>query len=226
MTLKFAPPTPESTGDKLHAVAKGAIGCIPVAGSLAAELFNLVIAPPLQQRVQDWMDEVGAGLRQLEATGRVTWAELRADPSFTTTFVQATEAARRTHEQEKIEALRNTVLNSALPDAPKDARRQMFLSLLNDFTTWHLFILNLISDPAAYHGGDADPESTLLAAMLEKVFHGQGLDGSFFAPMINDLQTRGVVERMLGRFDELRVRDYDLTEYGKQFLKFISHPLA
>ena len=58
--------------------------------------------------------------------------------------------ATRNHEQEKIDALRNAVLNSALPHPPDDSLQQTFLAWVDRFTVWHLHSLSLFDDPKAW----------------------------------------------------------------------------
>jgi hypothetical protein len=39
--------------DIAHSLVKGGLGAIPVIGSLAAEVFGLVVTPPLEKRRAD-----------------------------------------------------------------------------------------------------------------------------------------------------------------------------
>ena len=45
-----------------------------------------------------------------------------------------------THRKEKHEMLRNAVLNSALPNAPEDDERTVFLNLVDEFSL-HTFMI-------------------------------------------------------------------------------------
>src|SRR5206468_713468 len=70
------------------------------------------------------------------------------NPRFTSTFIHATLIAMRTHQEEKLEALRNAVINSALPKAPEDDLQLMFLNLIDQFGEWHIRLLKFYSNPA------------------------------------------------------------------------------
>ena len=54
------------------------------------------------------------------------------------------------HQQEKLEALRNVAINSALPNAAADDRQMMFLGFVDTLTPWHLRALKLFDDPSGW----------------------------------------------------------------------------
>jgi hypothetical protein len=62
-------------------------------------------------------------------------------------FAQAAQAAIRTHDQEKLDALRNAVLNTALGKEPDKDRQAIFLSLLDRLQPAHLRILKTFQHP-------------------------------------------------------------------------------
>lgn len=142
---KYEPPE-TSVGDHSHALARAGLGSIPMVGNAAVELFGALIMPPLQKRQREWMEAVGAGLRTLEAKG-VSLDGLRDNPEFVDTVLQASQAAMRTSQQEKREALRNAVLNSAMPHSPDESKRHLFVNWLDTLTVWHLRTLRLFDDP-------------------------------------------------------------------------------
>ena len=77
-----------------------------------------------------------------------------------------------THEQEKLEALRNSVVNAAMPDAPDATIQAIFLNAVRDLTPWHIRILKWLQNPLAWceHKGVQLPSkssSISLGAFLE-----------------------------------------------------------
>jgi len=92
------------------------------------------------------MDEIAEGLRKLERD----FAELKDNNAFIDTAMQASQVALRTSQQEKREALRNAVLNSALPDPPDECRQLMFIQYIDGFASIHMRILSLLDDPKAW----------------------------------------------------------------------------
>ena len=53
------------------------------------------------------------------------------------------------HNEEKLEALRNAVLNVAVSSTPGEDEYEMFISLIDTFTPWHLRILAFLADKEA-----------------------------------------------------------------------------
>jgi hypothetical protein len=147
---KYEPPTP-SVKDLAHTTVRAAVSAVPYVGSPALEFFNTVIVPPIVKRQQQWMEEVAEGLRKLEASGAIKMEDLQGNEAFVTAVMQASQVAQRTHQREKIDALRNAVLNTALHGAPDDSLQQIFLGLVDRFTEWHLRLLALFADPPAWY---------------------------------------------------------------------------
>jgi hypothetical protein len=57
MSDSEAEPAPPKAGkaDVAHALAKGAISTVPLIGAPAAELFSLIVTPPLERRRAEWV---------------------------------------------------------------------------------------------------------------------------------------------------------------------------
>jgi len=140
---------PEKTlTDAAHSVARAVLGSVPIVGAAATELFNYVIAEPVSERREEWLKELEARLRALEAEfGEPFIDKLSDDPSFTTVVLNATQIAIRNHEQEKLDALANAVTNAALGRAPNDLERAILLWLIDQLTPAHLAILSVMRDP-------------------------------------------------------------------------------
>jgi hypothetical protein len=129
---------------------------IPFVGSPALEFFNALFGPPIEKRREEWAERVADGLRQLEAQGQVKWEELQTNEPFLTVVMQASQAAQRNHQKEKLDALRNAVLNSALPSSPDDSIQQMFVHLVDRFTEWHIRVLRFYADPPGWRARHLD----------------------------------------------------------------------
>jgi len=133
--------------DIAHLVTRSGLGAIPFAGAAAIELLNIVVTPSLEKRRNDWMEEVGEGLRNLEEQMGVVLEELHDNDSFIDAALEATTLAIRNSEQEKIEALKNAVLNTALPNPVEKSLQVMFFSWIDTFTVWHIKLLTLFHNP-------------------------------------------------------------------------------
>jgi hypothetical protein len=59
-------PEKTTTKDILYSLAKGRVGSIPIIGARAAEIFSLVITPPMEKRRAEWMNDIAERLKALE----------------------------------------------------------------------------------------------------------------------------------------------------------------
>lgn len=133
-------------GDILDSLIKGGLGAIPIYGSPAAELFNLIIRPPLEQRRDNFLEVLAIRLEELEKRYNGLIETLKENESFISNFLQAAPIAIKNHKTEIHEALINSALNSALPGAPEDSIQKMYLNFLDSFTEWHLKLMNFAHD--------------------------------------------------------------------------------
>ena len=227
---KYDPPRPTAK-DIVHSAVRAGVSLVPVVGSPALEFFNSVLAPPVEKRRQEWMEAVADGLRQLEADGRVKLADLSDNEAFVSTVMHATQAAQRNHQQEKLDALRNAVLNSALPGAPDDSLQQMFVGWVDRFTEWHLRLLTFLADPPGWFRGNGRPVPQFMLAsnmsqVLTDAFPALQAKRSFYDQIIRELIASGLVGDFTfhavmsgGGWQASRT-----TEEGNRFLRFITAP--
>jgi len=224
--------TPLATrGDLLHAIARAGLGAIPVLGSAATELFTAIIAPPLETRRVEWMNDIADHLQQLEDRGELKLEELQQNEAFITTVMQASQAAIRNHQSEKRDALRNAVLNSALPHGPEESLQQLFINQIDTFTVWHIRLLDLFRDPRFWFKNKAvTPPTFNLSSSLEQLINCAWPESQnrsdFFDVIVGELKTKGlytggVLNTMMSANGAYEKRT---TEMGDQFLAFIKTP--
>ncbi len=146
MTEDKLQPPKKTKGDAAHAIVKAGLSAVPVIGGPAAELFQNIIQPPLEKRRVEWMQEVGEKLRELEESG-LNIEELQENEEFISAVMHASQIALRTHQNEKLQALRNAILNVAKGQVPEEALQNVFLNLIDSFTELHLRILKLFQNP-------------------------------------------------------------------------------
>jgi len=158
------------------------------------------------------MQSIAERLKAVE----VNLDSLRDDPAFTTTMLEASQIALRTHQEEKLEALRNAVLNTALGKAPEEDLRAIFLNFVAEFTPTHLFLLKYFENRNA---ADSSSVERLVSSRTARSASDQ---------FVNDLLQRGLIEdtrpyAARGRpTDEALFRlTWNVTNLGKLFLNFI-----
>jgi len=138
----------KSCGDIAHGLVKGALGTIPVLGAPAAEIFGLIVSPPLEKRRIEWMNEIAEKLKELENSNRINIAELANDEHFIDVVLQSTTFALRTSQKEKKEAFKNAILNTAVKYPIDETKAQIFLNQLDKLTYWHIIILQFLKCPS------------------------------------------------------------------------------
>jgi hypothetical protein len=221
----------KSIGDVAHALAKSVISQTPIVGAPAAEIFALVVTPPYERRRDEWIENIGNGLKELaEEVEGFKIEELSQNEAFITTVTHASQVAIRNHQKEKLEALRNAVLNAALPNAPEEDLQLMFLTYIDSLTTWHLAILSYLNDPREWGNrhGVTYPEWHMggVSTGLEHAFPELRGKQDTYDVFVKDLHSRGLI-----RTDSLHTTVSggsilaSLTStLGKQFIQFITTP--
>ncbi len=116
--VKHKPPRPTSA-DHATAVVRAGISAVPYLGGAGVELFNALIGPPLERRRDQWREDVGNALSDLEARVDAFDLEtLKDNEIFVSVVAHASAVALRNHQSEKREFLCNAILNVALERAP------------------------------------------------------------------------------------------------------------
>ena len=221
-----------TAGDVAIAVAKGMLGTVPYVGSIAAEMVSLFVTTPLDKRRSEWIMSLASSLDGLRRGEGIDWEVLAGNESFISTVFHATQVAVRTHQKEKLEALRNAVLNAARPDAPDDDLQLMFLDFVDTFTPWHLRVLCFLNNPKAWleqHSVRYQHISKgAVSSFLELAFPELASRQDFYEQLARDLHTRGLVSmenlHVIGSADGMVAPRS--TEMGRLFLEFISEPVA
>lgn len=217
----------ESVGDELHRGARAALSAIPFVGGAAVELFNRVLAPPIQRRRDAWLNVLAERIAKMEQEGRINVKELQNNDEFVSTVMQASQVAIRNHQQEKLDALRNAVLNTAIGQSPNDSKREMFLGFVDTFTVHHLRILKAIatSDADEQHRkkiATSINDITELAVQLLPDLRGSG---QLAEVAIEDLCHRGLLFwNRDGGVAIIEKGTTQVSQFGDEFLHFISEP--
>jgi len=227
---KHNPPKPDQK-DRAITITRAVISAIPTIGGPAVEIFAALVTPPLEGRRQEWMSEIGEALSKLEEDNEINFELLQKNEVFIDTLLQSSQIALRNSQTEKLEALKNAIINSALPEPPDQATQFIFLRNIDEITEWHIRILKLFQSPEEWfneHG------------INHKIFELGGLDNilvkaypqlagkrTLYDRIWNDLYSRGLTNTehlytMLGRSGLMAKRT---SELGDEFLKFIEKPV-
>ena len=211
---KQSGPPKRTGGDYVHTIAKAGIAAIPYVGGSAAELFSLVIAPPLEKRKDDWLRELAEAVDEIKRRKPgLTLEDLSKNDAFVSAALQASQIAIRTHQREKREYLRNALIHTVTENST-ESEKIFFLALVDLFTITHVEILRLFKNRGSF--------STERFRELEK-------SRDLTDPIVSDLNARGLLNdprpiaaRNRDPMHSLVADQWTLSSLGSRFLGFIS----
>ena len=209
-----------SKGDLAHALTKAGLSIVPIVGGPAVELFQLLVQPPLERRRSAWMEQVGHKLLELEARG-IDLAKLQENEQFITAVMQATSAAIRTHQQAKLDALKNAIIHIALGEGPDETFQHILLGFIDEFSEMHFRILAFARSPIA----PADIMMGSLASVLEDNLPTLRGQKTLYQQIWSDLYTRGLVntEGLNGSMSGNGLSQSRTSPIGETLLNFIAN---
>lgn len=226
---KYQPPAPE-IGDKLHHGAKGVLSLLPA----ASELFEFFVQPPIEKRLNKWREEVAQALHYLEQNRAVNLEELQGNEHFVTIVVQATAIAAKNHQQEKLIALKNAILNAGSSSEFEEDLELIFIRFIEELTPTHLRLLKFFSkNQSNIVSCKSYPDVYKLYSSQEEHVATQ----DEFKMLIGDLHVHGLlwISQDIEDFSEIyqagalmlvgpndNLPRFIVTEVAKKFLEFIS----
>ena len=174
----------------------------------------------------EWMNDIANRLQKLEERGGLNLEDLQNNESFVTILFQASQAAIRDHQSEKREALRNAVVDAALPHAPEESLQQHFINLIDTFTVWHLRLLDLFSDPRAWfqRNNATPPSASSLEQLIMTAWPELRDHSDFLKVIVDELAAKGLLSsggEMLRTMISRGGLDKRTTKMGDSFLNFV-----
>jgi len=142
-----------NNSDKNYNATKAMVSSIPGIGSLIVTFFDSYIVDPSMRRIRNFLEILVLELEELKSKIKLVDHE---NPAFQTIVIRAYQIAVRTHQEEKLEALRNIVLNSSIPRALKHDIVEMFLGWVDNFTELHISTLKHLHYLNRYAPGQLD----------------------------------------------------------------------
>jgi hypothetical protein len=222
-----------SAGDVAHALTRAGLSVVPVIGGPLKELFASIVAPPITKRRDEWVESIAKELKELEkGVAGFRIENLAGNENFITIVLQATTIAIRNHQKEKLEALRNAILNSALSCDIEENLQLMFLNFIDTFTPWHIKILKFFQNPTEWMQAHniMVPAISMggVNTVLENAFPEISERRDFYTQVIHDLDTRGLTD-VSGALNVMMTASgmYSprIKSLGNQFLEFITNPM-
>ncbi|HPD74796.1 MAG TPA: hypothetical protein PKZ65_01915 [Methanoregulaceae archaeon] len=214
--------------DLVDAAMRVVAKSVPVAGQAIAEILSFA-ETPLSIRKQHWFESIAARLTELEGEVRdFKIASLSNNPTFMSSFLTASAIAIKTHQQEKLDALRNAVINAALTTSPDEDLQLIFLNLIDTFTQWHIRILKFYQNPKRWfkeHNQDPVYRGNS-AQSLVGAFPDLRSNQILYEQIVTDLNIRGLLSLdktlLQAGMTEYGLDQSRTTEMGNEFLQFIA----
>lgn len=203
---------------------------LPGAGYALQQMVAHFIGEPLQKRREQWFEDVGRGLIELqERFDGFEPSTLNENEEFVSAVYEASHLAMKSAKEYKRQALLNAVLNIALGRTIEETLRGRFMGLIDELSSSHLRVLVVLAGPARYprcvqvaQGMSMGSQQHIIRAEITPEEISDGL----FEIIMNDLNRQALVDGNLkgigtsGAFLAKRT-----TETGDHFLAFIASPL-
>ena len=224
------PPKKSTAREITENVVEGAVGLVPFAGGGLAVAFAYAMGYAYNKRMQGWFDQVAEALTEHEERlDGLSFEDLAQDDGFVDAVIAATRAAQATSSEEKLDALRNGLLNSLGHDAPSLDEQARFFRLIEQFTPTHLRLLAFLDDPGAVFDAEGLQRPDLYMGgrshLIAQIPDLRGPDGWI------DLISRDLDAASLTNHGGLNVTmtgrglwETATSALGKRFLAFIRDP--
>lgn len=219
-----------SKTDSLVTLTNASITLIPIMGGPLSILLGAIL-PSITDRQNKWLISLTNDIQRLNERNDNFLNNLKTDENFISIVMQASQIAIRNHQEEKLEALHNAVLNSALKISLEEDMQLMFLNLIDSFTIYHMKILMLIHKPKEYLKNlNKEPiEGHLpVATFIEHVFPELKGKEDFYKAIWDDLYRRNLFEtdsnNIFSTFGMDSVHP-NTSELGSKFIIYISSPI-
>jgi len=164
--------------EKNYNMTKAIVNSLP-AGALLGGFFESYVASPATKRRDKFLEILVQKLMELKSKIELVDFE---SPVFLTTFLHASQIAARSHKEQKLEALRNVVLHSSIPNSLDDDILAMFLNWVDGFTALHISTLKHLHYLDTY----AIKELERYFPMLEE-------NKAVYNQVLKDLANRGLI---------------------------------
>jgi hypothetical protein len=224
------PPSKNASRELVEKVVEGGVSMIPIAGGPAAVAFAYAVGQAHNRRMQVWLEDLANAVSELQTSdGGIDFDTLAEDDRFIDAVVSATRAAQATHDEEKLTALRNGVLNTLGPNAPTGDEQLRFFRFVDDFSPAHLRLLHFLHDPGAIFdkSGITRPDYTMggRGTLLEEgmpEFRGQR---EWYDLLFQDLSTAGLTNGALHVTQTgASLWQPATSPIGGRFLTFLNEP--
>ncbi|HBX67279.1 MAG: hypothetical protein CL670_07215 [Balneola sp.] len=119
-------------------------------GTKVYDAFTALVQPTYEKRKDEWLNILMYDLVRRQEDGLISLEELSKNEEFVTIVTKATLLAQQNHQKEKIEALKNIVLNSTewlSKGKPIFDWSHRFLMIVDEISPLHILLLKTFQYP-------------------------------------------------------------------------------
>lgn len=120
-------------------------------GTAAYELITTLVVPLYEKKKWEFINDMAIRLKKLEEKGQINFEELAQNEEFNTIITKAILLAQQNHQKEKLEVLRNIVLNSTEALSKGESIfdwSHKFLMIVDQISPLHILLLKTFRNPA------------------------------------------------------------------------------
>lgn len=193
-------------------------------------LIEQLFGPSIKRRHEAWSEQLKEALITLEEqVGEAAFRDFSRDDHFLSLVLEINQIASRNHDEIKLKALRNAVVNAGLPAAPPHELQPLFLRLVDYLTPLHLTALRVLNDPAVWMASqNLDKKRWRVGsacAVLDSCIPVLRGKADLSELIVRDLQNAGLVQQ--GSFMHITLTGEGVlqgrtTDTGRMLVRFIS----
>ena len=204
--------------ETMEIVGKTVLSAIPIGGALVTCVWDSVKAHAAQRRLDEWKGLLEERLQSVEET----LENIGNNELFSSTMMRATEIAIKTAETDKRVYLANAVRNS-ISVSLNESIVMMYLNMIDEYTAWHLKILNYFRNPAIMVEDHNYMMGSAMQPLLQ-VFPEMSDNKELVGKMVDDMQSSGILTKgsyMSTMMSSNGMLSERTTKFGNSFLDFI-----
>jgi hypothetical protein len=223
------PPDKSKSRKIVERIGEAAVASVPLVGNALAITLVTTLNWRLEQRREEWFTKLAEAIEDLRNRVNDFDIDSLADNDlFVDAVVSATRTVEHTHQEDKLTALRNAVLNSVSPDAPDADTQAVFFNMVDRFTPSHLRLLTLWDDPPAWFEshGLTPPEAAFITSRTVTVEAGlPEMKGrkDFYLVIAGELYAAEMLTATLtGNVQPPSLMSRLTSDFARQFVRFIT----
>lgn len=193
MSDELGPPPQRDWRDNVRVGADAAIAAVPVIGGSLQVLVDAVLAPSLEKRRDEWMRRLGEVVEELSARLEgFDPSSLSENEAFVSAVIDASRIAVGTHLEEKLEQLKNCLVNLALGKGSGDFLDKQMFRWVDELSPEHFLVMEYLADPRGWYAAKGVDAPNLYMGSPMNVLEASGLPirGNELDIVLSDLGTR------------------------------------